>query len=448
MSKLTLNDVNLELSLAAATEALNENWAAIEEFSDTVLTRAATPPNQMTSNLDMNGYAVINHIGILTDGLIRSVEDGNPAHTQLAVKDLIFPNATVTAGGIKRAIITFTPIATEVTYGVTNVGAALDAQAASLASIFGSALVTLTDLTATFASSRRLVAGTNITFGTGTPGQLIISSSGGGGGSSPLTTKGDVWGYSTVDARIPIGSNGQVLTADSAQALGLKWATPAAASAANIDANTHPASPNAMDDEFEAASLDAKWTWRNQSTSTATLKSGSLILMDPTNGSTSDNWSQIYQTIGSPSAAYDFRCRMSAAALGDFNSAGLSLQLSSGTKFVVFTLTSNSGFKTSVLGYSNDTTYGSYNPLASDFSSSLGTIWQTRYYRIRFNGTSTWDFMASNTGLDDDSAWRTLLSTNINSGFFSGNPDRIGFAVDSASASFPATLMVDWFRKY
>lgn len=43
---------------------------------------------------------------------------------------------------------------------------------------------------------------------------------------SPLTTKGDVLGYSTLNARIPIGSDGQVLTADSAQTLGLKWATP------------------------------------------------------------------------------------------------------------------------------------------------------------------------------------------------------------------------------
>jgi hypothetical protein len=48
------------------------------------------------------------------------------------------------------------------------------------------------------------------------------------GGASPLTTKGDLYGFSTVDARIPIGTNNQVLTADSAQGLGLKWATPAA----------------------------------------------------------------------------------------------------------------------------------------------------------------------------------------------------------------------------
>jgi len=46
--------------------------------------------------------------------------------------------------------------------------------------------------------------------------------------TSPLTTKGDLYGYSTLDARIPIGTNNQVLTADSAQALGLKWATPTA----------------------------------------------------------------------------------------------------------------------------------------------------------------------------------------------------------------------------
>ena len=49
-------------------------------------------------------------------------------------------------------------------------------------------------------------------------------------GSSPLTTKGDLYGFSTLDARIPIGTNNQVLTADSAEALGLKWATPASGS--------------------------------------------------------------------------------------------------------------------------------------------------------------------------------------------------------------------------
>lgn len=39
-----------------------------------------------------------------------------------------------------------------------------------------------------------------------------------------VTIKGDVLGYSTVPARIPVGTDGQVLTADSPSALGVKWA--------------------------------------------------------------------------------------------------------------------------------------------------------------------------------------------------------------------------------
>jgi hypothetical protein len=49
------------------------------------------------------------------------------------------------------------------------------------------------------------------------------SVSGGGGSSSPLTTKGDLWIYSTLDTRLPVGTNGQILSADSTETTGLKW---------------------------------------------------------------------------------------------------------------------------------------------------------------------------------------------------------------------------------
>lgn len=46
--------------------------------------------------------------------------------------------------------------------------------------------------------------------------------------ASPLTTKGDLWNFAGADARLAVGANGQVLTADSVQASGLRWdsATP------------------------------------------------------------------------------------------------------------------------------------------------------------------------------------------------------------------------------
>ena len=40
----------------------------------------------------------------------------------------------------------------------------------------------------------------------------------------PTTTKGDLSGFDTAATRVPVGTNDQVLTADSTQALGVKWA--------------------------------------------------------------------------------------------------------------------------------------------------------------------------------------------------------------------------------
>ena len=50
------------------------------------------------------------------------------------------------------------------------------------------------------------------------------------GAVSPLTTKGDIYTFSTSDARIGVGANNTVLTADSAEATGLKWAAVAGGS--------------------------------------------------------------------------------------------------------------------------------------------------------------------------------------------------------------------------
>ena len=79
---------------------------------------------------------------------------------------------------------------------------------------------------------RSATANTNTRLPIGSAGQVLTVAAGvpswaTPSDQTPLTTKGDVFTFSTVDARLGVGANGTVLTADSAEATGLKWATPA-----------------------------------------------------------------------------------------------------------------------------------------------------------------------------------------------------------------------------
>jgi len=81
---------------------------------------------------------------------------------------------------------------------------------------------------------RSATANVNTALPLGTAGQVLRVNSGATApewattaDQTPLTTKGDLFGFDTADARIPVGTNGHILTADSTQSLGVKWAAPA-----------------------------------------------------------------------------------------------------------------------------------------------------------------------------------------------------------------------------
>lgn len=68
----------------------------------------------------------------------------------------------------------------------------------------------------------QILGGTNVS--TSAAGNIILIDS--TAAPSPLTTKGDLYTYTTMDARLGVGLDGQVLTADSGQPTGLSWSTP------------------------------------------------------------------------------------------------------------------------------------------------------------------------------------------------------------------------------
>ena len=90
----------------------------------------------------------------------------------------------------------------------------------------------------TLSAERVVTDTTTITWDWATPGQAKATAV--AAALSPLTTKGDVAGYSNVNARIPVGSNGQVLTADSTAALGVAWAANAAVPTSRTLSTTAP----------------------------------------------------------------------------------------------------------------------------------------------------------------------------------------------------------------
>ena len=75
------------------------------------------------------------------------------------------------------------------------------------------------DKTGVTLNFKSLIGGTNVTV-TNNADDITIDAS---GAASPLTTKGDLFGYDVADARIPVGTDGQFLSANSVQALGVEW---------------------------------------------------------------------------------------------------------------------------------------------------------------------------------------------------------------------------------
>jgi hypothetical protein len=167
-------------------------------------------------------------------------------------------------------------------------------------------------------------ANTNTRLGIGTAGQVLAVVGGVPAWSTtadqtPLTTKGDLFTFTTVDARLGVGANDTVLIADSAQATGLKWGTPASGGMAVISSGSLSSTALTIS-SISGSYIDLQLVIRNFKTGTdgATLKMRF-------NGDTNTRYRRFLAYGNSGALAFDATDIQFVAGNSNVNANGLSV---------------------------------------------------------------------------------------------------------------------------
>lgn len=255
------------------------------------------------------------------------------------------------------------------------------------------------------------------------------------GGASlvdPTTTKGDLIarGASAID-RLPVGTDGQILVADSGESLGLVWADAAGATPdwVSESPNTPPGSPNAMDDEFQGSTLNVKWTWNNQGGATAVVGNGVLLMNAPT--STTNSLRSITQAL--PAAPWEFTARIGRT--GPFVNhlfSGLMLRESGTDKRVSIHTGTDTNDRINSYSWSDATTVA--------LALAHIVMSQTEVFlRIARAGT-TLTYSYSFNGFKYATLYTELITAS-----FTSAPNQIGIVTNADGAD--ASTVAQWFRR-
>lgn len=212
----------------------NTNWGG---FKLTSLGDPTNPQDAVTKNFSDTTYEPI--LGFTPENLAnKNQPSGYPglnASSKILGSQIIYGTGsnTATEGNDVRLSDARTPLAHQSTHQSGN----SDALTGLLDAI---AKTTVRKNTGADVGSRRrlnFIEGANITLTVtdDVPGEEVDVTIAGSVITSPLTTKGDLFGFDTADNRIAVGTNGQILTANSAFALGVEWANAPASGITTIN---------------------------------------------------------------------------------------------------------------------------------------------------------------------------------------------------------------------
>lgn len=283
--------------------------------------------------------------------------------------------------------------------------------------------------------------GATVTHETGGVALIQIDSSSGG---SPLTVTDGV--HTVTDVTEIDFSFGGVVT-DLGGGVAQVYIDPVSGGSSgggNETPDSHPLVPDAMDDEFEGTTLDAKWTWVNQNGATEAVAQGAVhMVSDLTSSSPIVRGMELISQPLASASSWKFRAKIGAWLTNNFNDFGLVLGESSSGKYLRAGLLYNAGALYNFEQYTAIGTVGTnYFQAAYDGPVTLTKV-RPVYFELELaSGTIHWRI--SDTGYEG--SFIEIASVAMTTPF-TVRPDSIGLFVEAISSVSPAILWCDWFRR-
>lgn len=248
------------------------------------------------------------------------------------------------------------------------------------------------------------------------------------------------------DVSIAGATAGQILTLDTD---GL-WKARGGGGSSNVTADSHPATADPIDDEFESgSSIDttgarfsgaSPWAWINQSTSSTLIRRGALAAF--MHGGTNE-----YNAVVQPvSGAFTVEAKMRTAAIAANidTRAALYVGLGGSGKAYIFGWYYNTGSPPQyyINAYTNPTTFSANAFLAS--AAPLPVTNGTPYFYLLAGYDPSTGVMTFRVSLDG--IWYQQLTTINTSVFLGSAPVAVGLGSDGQGGiNYPSVY--DWFRR-